>query len=260
MQEGKKWTSFCCSSSLTGLQKTSSEAQEKENPNDLDLSPEVRFGSNYRQRFYCLWIVMWIYSTKCKENNVSKCCVELFHVCSKVCTEVFQQIVLIQFTMLLTQVACLASLLLIITAVAKVSRMQHSAYVLADPTWLPSATAPGLKRTIEKNVLTGIETSLSKSQDLLVLVAWKATLSAVCTQRRKNTDDARALCATYWLIIHICFLICYLSLPPSILHWPVSEPGHWMRRVQKKFRSSLNMDIFKHALSKTVRWVLTSYG
>lgn len=77
---------------------------------------------------------MWIYSTKYKENNVSKCWVESFHVCSKVCTEEFQQIVLIQFNMLLTQVACLVSLLLVVILTAKVSRMQHSACVLTDPT------------------------------------------------------------------------------------------------------------------------------
>lgn len=35
MWEGKKWTSFCCSSGLAGLQKTSYERQEKEKPDDL---------------------------------------------------------------------------------------------------------------------------------------------------------------------------------------------------------------------------------
>lgn len=50
---------------------------------------------------------------------------ESFHVCLKVWTEVFWQIVLIQFNMLLSQVAYLASLLLFVIPVAKVSRMQH---------------------------------------------------------------------------------------------------------------------------------------
>lgn len=144
----------------------------------------------------------------------------------------FWQIVLIQFNMLLPRVAYLASLLLLIILVAKVSRMQHvPMFSLIQLTTLCNC----LKSQVNSRKECAYRfwnRVLWRNQDLLVHAAWEAALSAVHTWRKKNTDDATTVCTTYWLIMNICFLMSYLPLPPSILHWPVSESGHWMRRIQ----------------------------
>lgn len=90
---------------------------------------------------------------------------------------------------------------------------------------------PDLKWAIKKNVSRFGNWPLSRNHHLLVYTAWKGTLSLVHALRRKNTADARAVCTINSPIVYAAF--CYLPLPLSVLHWPVSESGYWIRRKWK---------------------------
>lgn len=108
------------------------------------------------------------------------------------------------------------------------SKGQHNlmyAYVPVGPTF--HLCSYPTSQTIENNMSTCLEIGLCQE----IIISWSHTLSSACF------EGEHWWCQGYVYHKLMCcllsFLLGYLPLPLSILHWPVSQSGYWIKRKQK---------------------------